>query len=198
MTNWEQRLERAVAAFFKVHAEDPRRIEKGEHFVPWSVLYHERMLSWLNQMEPEAGEALRLAVTSQHIRRWQSPRTDYPEGKLGYKKWRRELAVFHGEQAGEILSGLGYEAEVIQRVKDLLTKKDLETDAETQTLEDVACLVFLENRLTEFAEEHEAPKVAAILSKTWAKMSIRGQEQAKKLVTQLPLDLQTLVRESVS
>lgn len=56
-------------------------------------------------------------------------------------------------------------------------KKD---DAETQALEDVACLVFLDDGLVEFENGFAGgeEKVVDILRKTWGKMGPRGRELA--------------------
>lgn len=197
MTNQPQRFEKAIAGFFAAHHEDPRLVEQEGRTAPWSVFYHERMREWLERIAPEASEELRLAAGCQHIRRWQKPREEYPDGKLGYKKWRHDLAVFHGEQAGAILREAGYGEGAIQRVKDLLLKKDLKSDAETQALEDVICLVFLENELGAFAGKHDEAKIARVLRKTWTKMSMRGHEEALSLVGTLPPRLQHLVQSAL-
>ncbi len=57
-------------------------------------------------------------------------------------------------------------------------KERLKSDAEAQTLEDVACLVFLEHYLGDFMAKIDEDKLAGILAKTWNKMSPRGREQA--------------------
>lgn len=51
-------------------------------------------------------------------------------------------------------------------------------DDEAQILEDVACLVFLDDRLEEFEKGQSEEKVLGILRKTWLKMSPRGRELA--------------------
>jgi hypothetical protein len=56
-----------------------------------------------------------------------------------------------------------------------IRKERIKQDAEAQTLEDVICLVFLENYFAEFAAGHHGEKVVGILRKTWRKMSDRGR-----------------------
>lgn len=187
------RYEEAVRGFFAAHAEDPRMVELDGESVPESMVYHRQMREWLGRIDPGAGEPLRLAVSCQHIRRWTVARASYPEGKLGYKKWRHDLAIFHGEQAGEILRRSGYGEETVARVKEILLKTGLKTDPDVQTLEDVICLVFMETGLAAFAGKHDEDKIAVILRKTWKKMSPRGHEEALKLVAQFPEDLRALV-----
>ena len=179
-------LTEAFRRFDEIHAEDPKRIPQDGMEVPWSLHYHRRMTHWLDRLEPGASDALRLAARCQHIRRWTVPRKEYPEGRLGYKKWRSDLAVFHGEQAEEVLRACGFGDDAIQRVKDLLQKKGLKTDPEVQTLEDVICLVFLENEFAEFSAKHSEEKMHTIIRKTWAKMSDRGRDQALALAESLP------------
>ncbi len=50
-----------------------------------------------------------------------------------------------------------------------------------QTLEDVICVVFLENYFHEFAQDHDEQKLITILQRTWKKMSERGQAAAMVL-----------------
>jgi hypothetical protein len=91
------------------------------------------------------------------------------------------LARFHAETAGALLAKVGYDAVMIERVGSLIRKERLKSDPEAQTLEDVACLVFLENYLGDFAGKHDEAKVVDILRKTWRKMSPRGQAAARAL-----------------
>lgn len=52
---------------------------------------------------------------------------------------------------------------------------------ETQVLEDVACLVFLDDQFAAFEKEHDEEKILGILRKTWAKMSDRGHRMALEI-----------------
>ena len=51
----------------------------------------------------------------------------------------------------------------------------MRSDGEAQTLEDVACLVFLRYYAARFASKHPAEKVLDILIKTQRKMSPHGR-----------------------
>lgn len=168
--------EAAFTAFTAAHREDP----EGE-----AMLYHERVLHFVDQLDPEAPLEVRLAAACQHIRRWSSPRSDYPDGRTGYKQWRSALARFHAEQAGEILRHSGFGVDVVGRVGDLLTKKRLRSDPHVQLLEDAVCLTFIELQLDAFALKHPKAKVVDILRRTWDKMSVRGHEAARSLVGEL-------------
>ncbi len=75
----------------------------------------------------------------------------------------------------------GYEQEDIQKVDDLLNKRRLKTDEETQVLEDVVCLVFLKYYFDDFIAKHDEAKLVDIVQKTWNKMSEKGRQAALKM-----------------
>ena len=181
------RFSDAIARIDAVHAEDPEQKE---------LIYAQRMSSWLEQLAPQASEALRLAVRCQHLRRWAIARSDYPEGKVGYLRWRKEESLAHAALAGELLLKAGYDVVEVKRVQSLVKKEAIKHDAEAQTLEDVTCLVFLEHELAAFAAKHPEAKVVDILRKTWPKMSARGQQAA--LALRLPAPLRALVEKAVA
>lgn len=74
-------------------------------------------------------EGLALASYCQHIRRWEIPRSSYPEGLSGYKAWRYQLNKFHTAESVKILRSSGYseedDPEVFQTIENLLQKKTL-------------------------------------------------------------------------
>lgn len=183
----DDRLQAAIARIDAYNEEDPH----GEE-----LLYSERMTACLETFEPGASDALRIAARAQHIGRWTSPRDAYPMDRAGYKKWRDELAQFHADATAGILREVGYGEETIVRVSSLLRKKNLKTDPECQTLEDVICLVFLEYEFADFAAKHEDEKLVRILQRTWIKMSERGHEAALKLG--LPPRLRGLVERALA
>ncbi len=61
-----------------------------------------------------------------------------------------------------------------------MRKENLQGDAETQALEDVACLVFLDDQFDDFERKSEIDeaKIIGILQKTWGKMSEEGRKLA--------------------
>lgn len=77
----------------------------------------------------------------------------------------------------------GYTAEAAGRVGALVRKEDLKGgDPDTQTLEDVACLVFLDDQFEKFERElGDEEKMVGILRKTWAKMSDLARGEALKI-----------------
>jgi hypothetical protein len=174
-------LEEAFARFDEVNGRDPRSDEVRGSLEPRELVYARRMSERLDRFEPDASEPLRLAARSQHIARWQIPRTEYPPGRVGYKQWRTRLMRHHADLAGAILSEVGYDPDTVQAVSRLLRKEGLKRDPEVQALEDVVCLVFLEHYFDEFAAEHEDEKLVDILARTWMKMSERGRDAALNL-----------------
>jgi hypothetical protein len=75
----------------------------------------------------------------------------------------------------------GYDGGMIERVSELLQKKNLKQDDEAQCLEDVACLVFIQHYLDDFAHQHQEQKLIPIVKKTCNKMSSKGQAAALRL-----------------
>lgn len=175
------RLEKTLAAFDAANLQDPNIEMVDGKAVAKEWIYAQRMSTQLHKFCAAPSEALQLATRSQHICRWKSPRSDYPMDRSGYKKWRLDLAQLHGEIAGDIMATQGYDESMVARVKDLLLKRSLKRDDEVQALEDVACLVFIEFYLEDFAGKHDEEKLIDIIRKTWNKMSTNGHEAALKL-----------------
>ena len=141
------------------------------------------MSRWLERLEPEASEALRLAARAQHLCRWRIERAAYPEGRQGYLRWRRDCGELHARLAGEILEEVGYDTAIVDRVEaTCCARKDCPHDAEALALEDTACLVFLESELAAFAPKHDEAKLVQILERTWRKMSPRGRATAPRSI----------------
>ncbi|CAN5915868.1 hypothetical protein BH24BAC1_BH24BAC1_26520 [soil metagenome] len=180
----QQKFDEAIARFDAYNAQDPNQELYGRALHPKELLYARRMTDWLLRVAPEASEALQLAARSQHIGRWQLPRKEYPEGVQGYNKWRNTLKKRHAELAGQLLQEVGYDQATIDRVQFLVQKRQLKLDPEVQLLEDVICLVFLENYFADFSRQHSEEKLMDIVQKTWRKMSPEGQQVA--LTLQIP------------
>lgn len=190
------RFRDAIERIDAAHSEDPNReLVDGEE-QPAERVYARRMTSWLERIEPDASEVLRLAARCQHLRRWTIPRDDYPRDRRGYLAWRNAAKRMHAEIAGEILAEVGYGPEEIERVQDLVLKRRFKADPEAQTLEDVVCVVFLESYFADFAPQYDEEKVVTILRKTWAKMSSRGHDAALDL--ELPDEARKLVETALA
>jgi hypothetical protein len=165
----ESRFNLALAKFDALNARDPHGKE---------LIYAQRMTDWLTKLQPRASEALKLAAHAQHLMRWEIPRDSYPKDRPGYLKWRTTLYQFHADRAAEVLREVGYDDATVARVGELIRKEKIKSDPEVQALEDVICLVFLENYFEDFSHEHDETKLIRILQRTWKKMSPRGHDAA--------------------
>ncbi len=174
-------LQEAFFRFDTYNAIDPNREEFEGKTYPKEVLYAERMTKKLNDYAPEAPEYMQLAVRCQHIGRWEIARNSYPMDRPGYLMWRSQLKLHHAQIAEPILKACGYDEETIEKVKALLLKKQLKQNPDTQLIEDVICLVFVEYYLDDFAKQHSEEKMVDILKKTLKKISPHGIEEALKI-----------------
>jgi hypothetical protein len=191
------RRSRAVAAFRALNAQDPNRSLDAGVERPKELVAAERLAAWVGRLEPSASEALVLASHCQHLCRWELPRSDFPEGRIGYLTWRKALARRHADRATAILRDVGYGDELIAEVRAINLKQGLHANPDTQTMEDALCLSFLEFELDEFAGKHDDEKVIDIIQKTWGKMSERGHQRALELVSALPPKAAALVQRAL-
>ena len=171
------RLEQAYQAIDAANAADPAMTEANGASHPAALLYGRRMTAMLEKFQPVSSDALKIAIRGQHIERFAIPRESFPAGKAGYYRWRNEQKKKHAERLAEIMAPLGFGADEIARVGQIVRKERPADDADTQTLEDVAALVFLAHELDAFLAKYSYPaeKLADILAKTWRKMSPKGQ-----------------------
>lgn len=191
----------ALNAIDQANLQDPNIEPVNGEPLPREYAYSLHMTRWLFQLDPEPSERMQIACRAQHIERWTRPRADYPEGRPGYYQWRQACGRFHGERAAGIMRECGYPATEAERVQTILTKRELRSDPETQLLEDVACLVFLERYFSDFFDqkaEYDRDKWLRIVRRTWGKMSARGHEAALKLAGELPAHLQGLLQEALA
>lgn len=174
-------FDKAFFQFDEYNANDPKKEMVNNKEISTSLLYALRMTEKLLDYEPNASEHLQLATRCQHIGRWEIPRKNYAMDRSGYLKWRSQLKIHHANIANQILEKIGYDSKIIEKVKDLLLKKQLKQNPETQILEDVICLVFLEYYFDDFSSDHDEEKLVNILKKTITKMSPKGVDTALEL-----------------
>ena len=188
------RLKLVFDAIDVANSRDPGRDDgTGE---PAAKLYGQRMSARLDVFAPDAAEEVAIAVRGQHIERWTIARDLYPMDRNGYLRWRNALKDVHATRLGEIMTEAGFDADQIERVGQIVRKEGFRTDPHAQTLEDVACLVFLEHYAADFAAKHAETKVVDIVRKTWGKMSDAGHRAAKTLV--LPSPVATIVGRALA
>ena len=179
-----ERLRRALEAIDAANADDPNLIQLDGEFRPKELAHAERAGYWVARLVPEPSEALRLAARAHHVRRWTIPRSDYPEGRSAYLRWRKALQRLHADETRRILVSVGFDAATTRRVCELVQKRNLGRDEEVQALEDALCLVFLETQLSSLAGKMEDARLIAVVQKTLRKMS----DPAVALARSLPLD----------
>ncbi len=177
----DPKIQMALDRFDAENARDPKTANVEGAQVPYELFYAREVTKWVERLCPEPSPALLLAARSQHLCRWEIPRSTYEMTRLGYLKWRADLKQFHARKSGEILRELGFSEEIIERVQALNLKRELGRDVEMQTLEDALCLVTLEHQLADLLEKTAPEKLVTILQKTWRKMSPAAREAAASL-----------------
>lgn len=195
-----QRFERAIALFDAANAADPNKETVGGEEYPKELLYAQRMSDMLDRFAPGASEVAKLAVRAQHIERWKVPRSNYPMDRTGYLQWRTGLYKYHAETAGRLMKEAGYDDDTIDRVQSAVGKKGLKVNPETQLLEDVVDLVFIEHYILDFAAQHpeyDEEKWIGIIRKTWQKMSKAAHDFALAGKIRLPEPLLPLILKSI-
>jgi len=195
-------FEEAIKLIDAANSEDPNRVfdEHGKEW-PKELLYSFRMSEILQRYAPEADDICKLAIRSQHIQRWKSPRNAYPMDRIGYLKWRKDLYKFHADTMGELMAQAGYGPDDIERAKKMVGKVGIKSNPDTQLLEDVVDLVFIEFYLLAFAQKHpdySEEKWIEIIQKTWKKMSEKGQLYALSGAIKLPEPLVPLINKALA
>jgi len=187
---------RARALIDAAHDADPTRSEDGRAA---ELVYANRIEAWVARLVPDASPPLLLAARCQHLERFLTPRSTYPEGRTGYLKWRQFLYKKQAERARELALEAGLPAAEADQIARSVSKTDLRKDAGSQALEDAAILVFLENEIGAFAAQHAdytREKFVDILRKTWRKLSPAAQPHARAL--KLPPAIADLVHAALS
>ncbi len=175
------RYAEAIRRLDAEHEKDPNRLPLEGQSCPHELAYARWLTEWVLRLQPEASEELLLAARAQHLRRWEIPRDSFPRTRPGYLQWREKLKRLHAQAAGEILLSVGYPEVTINRVQELILKKNITTDLEGRTLEDALCLVFLERQLAELSSKTDPETMINALRKAWGKMSTAGQQAALRL-----------------
>ncbi|MBU2869601.1 DUF4202 domain-containing protein [Colwellia sp. E2M01] len=195
-----EKLNNTLAAIDNINNQDPNTINVNGENQPKELVYGQQMTDCLTQYWPDANELLQIAVRAQHIKRWQLKRSEFAEGKAGYYQWRIAQGKFHAELTASIMLEQGYSTEESEKCASILRKENLKSNPDTQTLEDVACLVFLMHYFNDFAaqytEQDNEAKIIRIVQLTWGKMSERGHEIALSLT--LPDHLAALVGKALA
>ena len=195
------RFRKVMSLIDEANRQDPNTETADGKEWPKELLYSERMSDMLERFAPDADPLARIAIRAQHIERWKIPRSDFPMDRKGYHQWRTRLYGFHAERVGALMEQAGYDAESIERVKRAVSKKSLRDNPDTQLVEDIAALVFIEHYMQDFADKHpeyDEAKWIDIIRRTWRKMSPRAQEFALAGNIRLPEPLVPLIQKAVA
>ena len=189
-------FQRAMDELDALHAADPRRVEHEGVSLAHELWHAGRMSAWLEHVVEEPSELMQLAVRSQHLQRWELPRSEYPEGRVGYLTWRRDQGKRAGETTARVMQAAGYSASDAAAVASMIRKQGLDRDPGAQAVEDCACLVFLESYFADFSKQVEHDHLIRIVQKTWGKMSPRARELALEL--SMSEEARAVVEEALS
>lgn len=201
MSQQQSAFDKAAALIDAANSEDPNQETVDGKVWPKELLYSHRMSDMLQRYTPDADAAMKLAIRAQHIQRWKSPRDAYPMDRIGYLKWRKDLYKFHAQTATDLLAQAGYGEDVTDRVMRAVAKMGINDSSDTQLLEDVSALVFIEHYMLEFAGKHPEyteEKWLDIIRKTWKKMTDRARQFALSDDIKLPEPLIPLIQKAVA
>ncbi|MCU1380438.1 MAG: hypothetical protein JWN29_3421 [Acidimicrobiales bacterium] len=181
-------IDEAFAAIDAANAGDPHTIMVRGERRPKEQAHAELAVEWVRRLVDDPSDSLLLAARAHHVRRWDIPRSDEPDGRAGYLKWKRRLQQHHAEVAAQVLGEVGVDPETIERVQAIVKKERLRSDPDVQALEDALCLVFVETQFGDLTDQLGEDHMVAVVVKTLRKMSPAGREAALGL----PLDDEAL------
>jgi len=185
-----------LSAIDLINNDDPNQITFDNITHPKEYIYGHQMTNMLDEHYPQANELLKIAVRAQHIKRWSITRAEFDLGKKGYFQWRIALGQFHANLTTQLMLDNSYSEDEAQQTAAIIRKEKLKSNADSQTLEDIACLVFLQFYFDDFSAKHSEEKIIRVLQKTWGKMSDQGHNIALTLI--LPDHLAALVAKALA
>ena len=167
----------AIEAIDHANADDPHQFE-GE---PLARVEGRLAHAWVKRLDDDASEALQLAARAHHLRRWVVPRSEFPDGRNGYLRWRRDQKKRHADELTAILVDAGVDEATVERAALIVAKIGLGTDPEVQRFEDAVCLTFLHTQLSSTADRIGDERMVPVIAKSLAKMSDQGRSAAASL-----------------
>ena len=192
------RLGAAIAAIDAANVGDPNVVDVGGQPTPLALAEGRAAFEWVQRLrtDGDAPDALLIAARGHHIRRWESPRDEYPRDRAGYQAWRTRLYEVHAAHLAAIMSEAGYPRTEVDAMSTIVHKRGIKTDPDAQTYEDAVALAFLEIQFAPFAAKTPRATMVRALKRTWRKMSDAGHTAA--LTLPLTPDLQSLVEEALA
>ncbi len=170
---------RTLAAIDAANSPDPERVQVDGEERPLQQTLGRRASAWIDRLDPSAAPAQRIAARAHHLRRWERPRADYPDGRAGYLRWRRDAKAVHAEQLGALLAAEGWDDVTVAEAQRLIRKEG--RDRAAQVHEDAVCLAFLEVQLDAAADLMGDERTVDVLRRTARKMSPEALAQAAGL-----------------
>lgn len=161
----------AASAIDEANQHDPTRVVVRGAEQPLALAHGVLADEWVTVLRPDAEELVRLAARAHHLRRWELPRSGYPEGRAGYHRWKRDQRQRHAADVAAILRDAGYSDADIERAQGWIRRESLATDPGSQLVEDAACLVFIETQLADVATKLDRDHLVDVIRKTAKKMS---------------------------
>jgi hypothetical protein len=192
----DHRFQAAIAEIDAANADDPNTLVVQGQERPKELAHAERMTHWVTHLDPKASPEQLMAARAHHLRRWTILRSEYPEGRAGYLRWRTDLSKQHAADAAVIMRDLGFSEASVSRVETLIRKQGIKTDPAVQTHEDALCLVFLETQFDDVAGRLGREKTVDVVAKTLKKMSPAGLAAAGELP--LSDDMASVLNDAVA
>lgn len=177
----EDCLVAGLAAIDAANAADPEVLVVDGVGRPKEVVHAEHVSRWVLALDPDASVAQLLAARAHHLRRWVSPRSDYPDGRAGYLRWRAAHKARQAAEVRTILAEVGCDPDTIEQVAGIVAKHDLGVDRRVQVHEDALCLTFLELQFEGLVEQLGEVQIVDVLRRTMSKMSPAGLAAAADL-----------------
>lgn len=174
----DPRIGHVLAAFEEIGRKDPRLVVIDGTTYPRQLGEAKLLVHFIAQMVDPISDALFLACHCQHLGRFESPRSEFPQDNAGYKAWRTEASRRSSERSANLMKEFGFEASIIERVSKIVSKQGRATNPEVQIMEDALCLTFLILDAEDFVLRHTEEEMTRILKRTWMKMSETGHRTA--------------------
>lgn len=175
------RLDAVIAAIDDANALDPNVLHVDGRPQPKELAHSEMVSSWVLRFDPEASEEQLIAARAHHLRRWVSPRQEYPDGRAGYLRWRRDAGERHRAEVAALMVENGYDASAVAAVQRIMAKRGLGSERSSQVHEDALCMVFLETQLDDLVDRLGPERSADVIAKTMRKMSPDAKAAAGSL-----------------
>lgn len=194
-------LNQVITLIDQANSQDPNTEIYNAQSLPKESLYATRMSEMLARFNPNADELMQIAVRGQHIERWQSPRSNFAMNKQGYHQWRSALYIFHASRVIELMQQVGFNEVQQQRVYAAVAKQDIKRNPDSQLVEDIASLVFIEHYMLAFTStkpDYDEQKWLGIIRRTWQKMSVEARDFVLAGNVTLPEPLVRLIHKAVA